>query len=527
MMTRCSIERSVVGPQAILYSIVVVAGLLALTATPAPLLAQCPDGTPPPCAGLAPRTAAGPPASSIAVLYFETRDTADTYLADGLTEEIATSLGRVARLHIKSPSAVRRAQRQAAGNLRAIGRMLNVFWVVEGSVRRGAGRMRVSVRLVNAANETATWSDAFSRPASDVLGLEEDIARQVATNVAGVLAPAERTRLARRPTQNAEAYDHFLRGNFFLAQRAARAAARAIEEYGAAIRLDPAFSAPLARSSLTYSLTLDWGWPHPGVPDDTIVARASAAASSALRLDSLSADAWMAEAFAKSHSHARTYEGVIEAMERAVALDSQNAEAWHQYGWFLYVLGRHAEALGAFQRALGIEPGRAITCEHIARVLGTQRRYAEARPWIDSAIALDPAQSFYYRQRSSLRLAIGDTTGARRDAEATAGLGADVPFWGVAALARITLVPGDTAAAREIEARLLATIPDPRHLSLPASFIIASVLAAAGARDAAISYLERAEPGPALAVALADRDFDSLRSEARFQRVVEQSRPPR
>jgi TolB-like protein/Flp pilus assembly protein TadD len=491
---------------------------------PCVLAAQCPDGAPPPCRGLAPRGVAGPPSGSIAVLYFETRDTADAYLADGLTEEIATSLGRVARLQIKSPSAVRRAQHQAAGDLRAIGRMLNVFWVVEGSVRRGEGQLRVSVRLVNAANETATWSDAYSRPASGVLSIQEDIARQVATNVAGVLAPAERSRLAQRPTRSPEAYDHFLRGNYYLAQRSATAAARAIAEYGAAIRLDPTFAAAHARSSLTRSLTLDWGWPHPGVSKDTIIARASAAAAAARRLDSLSADAWMAEAFARSHEHPRTYEGVIQAMERATALDPQNAEAWHQYGWFLYVLERRPEALAAFQRALAIEPGRAITCEHIARLLSSERRFGEARGWIDSAIALDPGQSFYYYQRTITRLMTGDTAGARRDAETSAALGTDYPFWGALAQARTTLLPGDTASARAIEARLLAATRDSRSLSDPEAVLIALVLAAAGAHERALAYLDRTEG--LIGVNLAAQEFDGLRSDPRFQRIAAESRPP-
>jgi len=493
---------------------------------PCVLAAQCPDGAPPPCRGLAPRGVAGPPGTSVAVLYFETRDTTDAYLADGLTEEIATSLGRVARLQVKSPSAVRRAQRQAAGDLRAIGRALNVFWVVEGSVRRGDGQLRVSVRLVNAANETSTWSDAYSRPASGVLGIQEEIARQVATNVAGVLDPAERTRMARRPTHSPDAYDHFLRGNFLLAQRSAASAGRAIAEYDAAIRFDPAFAAAHARSSLTLSLTLDWGWPHPGVSDDTIIARASAAAAAARRLDPRSADAWMADAFARSHANPRTLEGVSEAMARATALDSLNAEVWHQRGWFDFVLGRFAEALADFHRALAIEPGRAITCEHMARVLFVQREDREASRWIDSAIALDPAQSFYFRQRTLIRLALGDTTGARQDAAASVRVGADFPFWGATATARIALLAPDTTTPGAIEARLLAATRDPRNLTVVEVLLVNQLLATAGVRDEVLSRLERVEPNTLIFVSLLDRAFDGLRSDPRFQRLVAASRPP-
>jgi len=501
----------------------VLALCVAAALRPGVLSAQCPDGAPPPCRALAPRGVAGPPSSSIAVLYFETHDSADAYLADGLTEEIATSLGQVARLQIKSPSAVRRAQRQADGDLRAIGRMLNVFWVVEGSVRRGDEQLRVSVRLVNAANETATWSDAYSRPASGALSIQEEIARQVATNVAGVLAPAERSRLARRPTQNAEAYDHFLRGNFYLAQRTATAAARAIEEYGAAVRLDPAFAAAQARRSLTWSLTLDWGWPHPGISDDSIVARASAAAATARRLDPRSADALMADAFARSHAHVGTYEGVPEAMEQATALDSTNAEVWHQRGWFDFVLGRFPEALADFQRALAIEPGRAITCEHIARLLYTQRRDREAVPWIDSAISLDPAQSFYYFRRMLIRLAVGDPAGARQDAATSVRLGADYPVWGATAAAHIALIDGDTTRMRAIVTAMSGEVVSSYS---PAGPLLTILFSLTGAREETLSRLERAQPGPLLALYLRDRPYDWLRSDPRFQRVAERSGSP-
>jgi len=109
---------------------------------------QCPDGAPPPCAGA--RRAAQP--TSVAVLYFEnlSRDTADLYLADGLTEELTSRLGAVARLRVTGPSVVRRAQQVAGGDALAVGRALTVRYLVEGSLRRSGPRVRVSVRLLRA-----------------------------------------------------------------------------------------------------------------------------------------------------------------------------------------------------------------------------------------------------------------------------------------------------------------------------------------------------------------------------------------
>ncbi len=500
--------------------------LLAAVVAAAPIRAQCPDDTPPPCAV---RPAHIPNANSVAVLPFANvrRDSAFEYLADGLASSIATSLGQVPKLEVRSPSFVRRVSQAGGRDVRALGRQLDVRYVVEGEFQPGGDRIRVAVRLVALPSGTERWADAFTRPNADLLGVQEEVAREVATHIAGALLPQETRAIAARPTRSAEAYDHFLRGNYFLARRAPGPASIAVAEYETAARLDPTFGAALARASLTYSLILDWGWPHPSLSDDSLTARASATASRAVGLDSGSADAWMAQAFALSHEHPLSYQGVIQAMERAVSLDARNAEAWHQYGWFLYVLARPNDAIAALQRALALEPGRAISCEHISRVLLAERRYDEARRWIDSAIVLDSLQSFYYLQRTSIRLTLGDTSGARRDAEASARLGEDYPFWGAVAAARVAVASGGGGAAPTPEGRLLAATRDPRHLSSAEASTIGAVLARAGWTDAALGYLERAQPRSVIFWNwLRGADFDALRGDLRFQRLFEELRPP-
>src|SRR5256886_14200052 len=185
-----------------------------------PTAAQCPDGSPPPCGA---RAAASPAANSVAVLYFDnlSPDTADAYLADGPTEEITSRLGGVQRLQIKRPSrdAARRLRDTVPDYLVAVGRVLRVRYLVEGSVRRAGARVRVSVRLVKAANGFRIWGEDYDRATSDLLVLQEAIAREVATGIAGRLVPTERAALAARPTRNPEAFERFLRGNYYLTQR--------------------------------------------------------------------------------------------------------------------------------------------------------------------------------------------------------------------------------------------------------------------------------------------------------------------
>ena len=306
-----------------------------------PSAAQCPDGSPPPCRA-APRATAPVP-NSLAVLYFDnlSGDTADAYLADGLTEEITDRLGDVEALQVKSRNAVRRFRGAALGDLSSVGGTLRVRYLVEGSVRRSGERLRVSVRLVRAENGFRVWGENYDRATGDLLALQEDIAREVTVKVAGRLAPGERAALTTRPTRSPVAYDHFVKGNYYLAQRTARAVARAIDEYQAAVRLDPGFSRALARIAYGYALFLDWGWEYPAASADTLLARGSAAADHALELDSTSSDNWMARAYLLAQGHPHTLTAARDAFERAVTLDPGNAEAQHQFGSILVALAKY------------------------------------------------------------------------------------------------------------------------------------------------------------------------------------------
>src|SRR6058998_3811538 len=169
------------------------------------LTAQCPDGSAPPCraarvdAGRKP----GVVPNSVAVLYFDnlSRDTADAYLADGLTEDIIVRLGQIERLAVKSRNAVKRFRERAAEDPAVLGRSLGVAYLVSGSVRRAGARLRVTVQLVRAADGLQVWGDVFDRSSGELLSIGEENARAVAAAVAGRLLPAERSRLASQPTR--------------------------------------------------------------------------------------------------------------------------------------------------------------------------------------------------------------------------------------------------------------------------------------------------------------------------------------
>jgi serine/threonine-protein kinase len=468
--------------------------------------------------------------NSVAVMMFDnvTRDTAYAYLADGLAAEIATTLGRVPRLEVRSPGAVRTAQRGIDPDPQEVGRRLNVRNVVEGDYQRGGDRIRVSVRLVSLPSGTQRWSESYTRPVSDLLAVQEEIARAVVVAIAGQLLPQESSVLAARPTANPQAYDHFLRGNFQLARRTPASVARAIEEYSAALGQDSSFAQASARVGLGYALYLDWGWQFPGgVSSDSQLARGMRAADLALQLDSLSSDGWMARGYLLGFRHPRTLDGVLEALKRATELGPTNAEAWHQYASWLTGVGEFDAGLVALQRARTIEPGRAVTWLQEAQVLEILRRDAEALKSYDSAIVADPEFYAAYFQRTWIRLRAGDLAGARADAEAALRFTpSGEEYYGLAPMAAVAAYSGDSAAARQFMAR--AVIPYAGQQAPP---LVVEVLAfgftATGDRESALVWLDRARPRGALMWwNMLFPAFDTLRADSRFQRTLEANRPP-
>jgi serine/threonine-protein kinase len=492
---------------------------------PSTLLAQCPDGSPPPC-GVSVRSPATA-RNSVAVLYFEnlSHDSADAHLSDGLTEEVTSRLGDLTQLQVKKPNrtALRRLQ-DSVPDMAAVAAVLRVRYLVEGSLRREGTRVRVSVRLLRGTDGFQVWGADYNRSTADLLGLQEEIAREVATGIAGRLAPADRAALAGRPTRSPKAYERFLRGNYYIAQRAPRLAARAIDEYEAALQLDPGFTRARARLGYCYWSLLNFSWEYQGLAAESLLARGFKAVDGALRQDSSSSDAWMVRGLLLAIRHPRTFDGVRAAFERALAIDPGNAEAHHLFALELRYLGEDSAAAAEYHRALSIEPGRAVSLQGLGSVRFAARQYEPALQWFDSTLAVDPGYYLGYLRRARVRLQLGETDEARRDAETAIRLGAGDQL--AAAVLSLTEVrSGDTLAART---RLERALRDNPLLNRPGptETLFGAALAALGERERAIDFLERVQPrGFHFLFELRAPEFDAIRSQPRFQRLLEESKP--
>lgn len=460
------------------------------------------------------------------MLYFANRsaDTSDAYLAEGLTEDIITRLGKVDRLAVQSSNSVRRF-RASEEDEAQVGRKLGVANLVTGSVRRFRSTLHVNVELVRVADGLHRWGDAFDRPDSDLLAIEQDIASAVATAIAGQLLPGERTALAAGPTARADAQDHLLRGNHFFAQRTAAALIKAVDEYETAARLDPGSAQALAHVAEAYGMFFEWGWTRPGVSPESLLARGVAAAERALQLGPNSSDAWVAQGYISSFSHPLDYAITLRALEHATALDPRNAEAHHMYGARLEEVGRDSESVLAFQHALEIDPLRPITLTLLGRIDMLARRYTAAQHWVDSALVADPGFGVGYAFRARLHLLQGDTASARHDAETADRLSASDPLQGATVMAMVQAREGDTLTARG----RLTRLPQARDAAAPLLARDGTWLAVAfvsvGDSLQALAVLDRMKPSLRVWNLLHWPELDPIRANPRFQRLVRESQP--
>jgi eukaryotic-like serine/threonine-protein kinase len=459
----------------------------------------------------------------VAILSFAnlSSDTGSGYLARGVSEEIASRLGDFPQLRVASRSSVERLERAGADDLQAQARSLGFGHLVEGSVRRAGERIRISVRLVTAADGLRRWNRSYDRASADLLELEDEIALDVARAVAGQLIPSSPDPRG-GPGPRPEAHDRLLQGNYYLAQRSPRGLARGIEAYSEATRLDSNFAQAFAKLAQAYNLFLDWGWTYEGLPPESLLARGWHAAERAVLLDSALADAWLARGTLLRFSNPRTFDGVLEALQRAVDLDSSNAEVHHEYGMILRLLDQDSAAAGHFRRAVALEPDRPMSLVHLGWIDMTAGRSGDARRWLDSAAAVNPGFYQAYAERAVLRLLTGDSAGARLDAETAVRLRPESDHLsGEEVLETLELAAGDTAGARARLAKLRRTAPRPEDPGVHQAFTWAAVLTAVGKQREAIDFLSQAQVAPShLRMHLLEPRFDRLRGDPRFEELV-------
>jgi len=295
------------------------------------------------------------PGKSIAVLPFEnfSDNKENSYFAAGIQDDVLTSLAQIHDLKVISRTSVMAYQKPGGRNMREISQALGVANVLEGSVRRTGNRVLVNVQLIDARNDQHLWAERYDRAVADSIGLQGELATQIATVLKAKLAPEEKARLDARPTANSEAYMLYLTalGREGAVNHLTEDEIAAEQLYMQATALDAGFALAYAQASILNSgLSTGMTGDH-----RTRKAKARAQAEEALRLSPTLGEAHMALGVCLYWGDEK-YDAALKEFEVAAATSPNNAEIYNYVAGIYRRQGRWRESVASFERALSLDP---------------------------------------------------------------------------------------------------------------------------------------------------------------------------
>ncbi len=318
-----------------------------------------------------------PDKPSIAVLPFTNMSDApeQEYFADGLTDDLITDLSKISAIFVISRNSVFTYKGRAV-MVQQVARELGVRYVLEGSVRRANGNVRINAQLVDAQSGRHLWAERYDRDYKDIFMLQDEVIGKIVSVLAVTLTYNEQTQLARRPTDDLDAYDYYLRAEQRLYGYAISSRADAIGLYEKAIALDPEFAA--AHAGIAMAAVDIWRYEYShSLPGPVARKRAYVAANAALALDPRNARAFSVLGVLRMVEG--RYDEAVEAVRLAVSLDPSNSEAYVHLATVLTFAGEHREALGAMETALRLNPKPPLYYfQELGSVLFHNKRYARA-----------------------------------------------------------------------------------------------------------------------------------------------------
>jgi TolB-like protein/DNA-binding winged helix-turn-helix (wHTH) protein/Flp pilus assembly protein TadD len=455
----------------------------------------------------------------LAVLPFEnlSGNPEQDYFSDGLTEEMITQLGR---LHPERLGVIARTTmmqyRGTHKTTREIGRELGANYILEGSVRRANGRVRITAQLIQVSDQTHLWADSYEQNLSDVLALQSEVAGAIAERIQLQLTPAQRERLASAPAVNPAAYEDYLKGRFYWNKRTEEGFQKAIAQFSQAIAEDPNYAPSYAGLADTYSLL--GSVPANALPPRVAMSKAREAAAKALALDESLAEAHVSLGYVKM-----AYEWDFPAAEaefkRAIALNPAYPTAHQWYAFYLTAMGRADDAETQNLLAKKLDPLSLSVNSQIAWSYYIARRYDDAIAQSQKLIELEPN---LYTSHLHLGLAYeGKKLYPQAIAEfekANALSGGNPIILG--ALGHTYAVSGEKVKALEL-IRRLESISKQRYVP---GLYPAAIYSGLGDKDGAIRWLSKAVQDRSdycLFLPL-EPEAENLRTDPRFKQLVRQ-----
>ncbi len=421
---------------------------------------------------------------SIAVLYFENLSASkdDEYFRDGMTEDIITELSKIKELQV-FPRAAVLAYRDKPVTGPQVGRELNAACVLSGSLRRAGNRLRITAQLIRAQTGHSIWAERYDRELKDVFEVQDEIARSISQALRIKLSPQEEKALARKQTENPQAYDYYLRGRQFFHQFRRKGFDFARQMFARAIVIDPRYARAYAGVADCCSfLYMYWD----SVEDN--LNEAEAASRKALELDPELAEAHAAGGLAFALK--KNFQKAQQEFEEAIRLDPKLYEAYYFYARTTFQSGNLVKAAELYEQAARLNPDDYQAVSLLVAVYHGLGREAEAAATEQRALQLTERHIEIHPD----------------DPRAL--------YLGAGILARM----GDHVKSSDWARRALAI--DPEETSI--LYNVACVYALMGRSEDALSCLGKVmEHGTFYKNwAAKDSDLDSIRSDPRFQALL-------
>jgi TolB-like protein/DNA-binding winged helix-turn-helix (wHTH) protein/Flp pilus assembly protein TadD len=451
---------------------------------------------------------------SIAVLPLEnlSHEPEQEYFADGMTEELIKSLGKIGSLHVTSRTSVMRYKRTDK-SLPQVARELNVDGIIEGTVQRSGDRVRITAHLIHAPTDRHLWAESYDRELKDVLTLQDEVARAIAHEINITLTPQEQMSLAAVHPVNPGAYEAYLKGRYYWNKRTVEGMKKASDYFQQSINQQP--DNGLAYSGLAdCNSGLTW---HGFASPKEALPRAKTAALKAIEIDPTSGEAHASLALVLSHQ--RNWAAAEIEFKRALQLSPGYANAHHWYGDYLSVVGRHEEALVEAKRAFELDPVSPMINTWLGLRYYHVRRYDEAIEQGRKILEFDPNFAPAHLLLGQAYVQKGLHAQAISELKSATALSGGSPLY----LAQV----GVAYAAAGKNAEALRVIDHLRKLatqSYVSSYGLAQIYATLGDKQHAMKWLQAAydEHAVWMQYLKVDPVLDSLRSQARFQDLVRQ-----
>jgi len=331
-------------------------------------------------------TSGGGAIDSLAVLPFvnTSADPSTDYLSDGITESVIDNLSKLPSLRVMARGTVFRYKGKESDPLK-VGRDLHVRAVLSGRLVQRENMVVVQAELIDVANGSRLWGGQYSRNMADVFALQEDLSSEISERLRLRLTGEEKQRLTKRYTENAEAYQLFLKGRYYWNKGTDEGAKKAIEYFQQAIEKDPNYALAYSALADAYNLLSAFAW----LPPREAIPKSKVAAQKALEIDDRLAEAHAALGYA-SFSYDYDWPAAGKHFERARAL---NPSAAVGFGYSIYLsgLGRHGEAVTIAKGALDLDPIPLMSNFRLARTLYMARRYDDSIGQCKKILEMDPS----------------------------------------------------------------------------------------------------------------------------------------